>query len=65
MRNMPSTVLPTLGLSKSAFLTFLTNINHIMLYFAYISVIYVPTFHFYGGFCDFCGDFVGDFGDFS
>ena len=46
-------------------LTFLTNNYHIMLYFAYISVIYVPTFHFYGDFCDFCGDFVGDSSDFS
>ena len=34
-------------------LTFLTNIYHNMLYFAHISVIYVPIFHFYGDFCDF------------
>ena len=42
-----------------------------MLFFANTSLIYVPTFHFYGVICDFCGDFgdfVGDssdFGDFS
>ena len=46
-------------------LTFLTNIYHILLYFAHIPVLHVPTFHFYGDFCDFCGDFVVDFGDFS
>ena len=26
-------------------------------------MIHVPTFHFYGVICDFCGD-LGDFGDF-
>ena len=33
--------------------------------FLLISVMHVPNNHFYGDFCDFCGDFVGDFGDFS
>ena len=42
-----------------------------MLFSANTSLIYVPTIHFYGVICDFCGDFgdfVGDssdFGDFS
>ena len=42
-----------------------------LLFFANKSVKHVPTFHFYGVICDFCGDFgdfagdSSDFGDFS